>query len=65
MAEMTDHEAADVDQANASGEARELYDTFSVPGSGLGTLTVAKDGDIYCQKTLTTFNKANVNKYNF
>jgi rhamnose transport system substrate-binding protein len=38
---------------------------FTVPGSGLGTLTVAADGDIYCQQTLTTFNKANVNKYNF
>ena len=29
------------------------------------TVPVLKDGDIYCQKTLTTFNKANVNKYNF
>ena len=38
---------------------------FTVPGAGLGTLTVAKDGDIYCQKALTTFNKANVNKFNF
>jgi rhamnose transport system substrate-binding protein len=39
--------------------------TFTVPGSGLGTLTVAHDGDIYCQQTLTTFDKANVNKFNF
>jgi rhamnose transport system substrate-binding protein len=38
---------------------------FTVPGSGLGTLTVSADGDIYCQKGLTVFNKANVNKYNF
>jgi hypothetical protein len=38
---------------------------FTVPGSGLGTLTVAADGDIYCQPTLATFNKANVNKFNF
>jgi rhamnose transport system substrate-binding protein len=39
--------------------------TFQVPGSGLGTLKVASDGDIYCQPGMTTFNKANVNKYNF
>ena len=39
--------------------------TFSVPGSGLGVLKVAKDGDVWCQAGMTTFNKANVNKYNF
>jgi rhamnose transport system substrate-binding protein len=39
--------------------------SFQVPGSGLGTLKVSSDGDIYCQPGLTTFNKANVNKYNF
>jgi rhamnose transport system substrate-binding protein len=38
---------------------------FSIPGSGLGTLTVSSDGDIYCEPGLITFNKANVNKYNF
>jgi len=38
---------------------------FNVPGSGLGTLTVSSDGTIYCQKAMTTFNKSNVNKYNF
>lgn len=39
--------------------------TFQVPGSGLGTLKVSSDGDIYCQPGMTTFNKANVNQYNF
>jgi rhamnose transport system substrate-binding protein len=48
-----------------NGESFPPGKKFSVPGSGLGTLTVAKDGDVYCQKTLTTFNKANVNKFNF
>jgi rhamnose transport system substrate-binding protein len=38
---------------------------FQVPGSGLGTLKVAKDGNIPCQPGLTTFNLQNVNKYNF
>ena len=38
---------------------------FTVPGSSLGTLTVGPDGTIFCQPGLTTFNKANVNKYNF
>ena len=33
---------------------------FQVPGSGLGTLKVSSDGDIYCQPGMTTFNKANV-----
>jgi rhamnose transport system substrate-binding protein len=38
---------------------------FSVPGSALGTLTVASDGNVWSQKGLTTFNLSNVNKYNF
>lgn len=38
---------------------------FQVPGSGLGTLKVAKDGNVACQNNLTTFNKQNVNKFNF
>ena len=39
--------------------------TFTVPGTGLGTLAVSQDGDIYCQPTVTTFDKANVNEFNF
>ena len=38
---------------------------FTVPGSTLGTLTVANDGGIYCQHSLTTFTKANINQFDF
>jgi len=38
---------------------------FTVPGSTLGTETVTADGTVYCTPKLLTFNKANVNKYNF
>lgn len=38
---------------------------FSVPGAGLGALTVAHDGDVWAAPGLTTFDKANMNEYNF
>ena len=39
--------------------------SFTIAGAGLGVLKVASGNNIYCQKTLTTFDRANVNKFNF
>jgi rhamnose transport system substrate-binding protein len=47
------------------GEKFPVGKTFTIPGSGLGTLLVSPGNGIYCQKTLTTFNLANVKEYNF